>query len=587
MIKVNNKLYRGLEEQVQYLTDYHAVNQGLVQWGIRVVDQVQTASQLPLPYDGEYGDAIAVGTGAPYFFYIWTRASIEGDQAYWFPFGEISTVGPPGPEGKQGPKGDTGPSTTWYTGNSTPTYSQTYVNGDMYLQSSGQVYRFQNGAWASISNIKGPQGPQGIQGPKGPQGPQGIQGIQGPKGDAGGFINIYGILNSSSQLPLPTSLNNLNAAYLVGTSAPYTLYLQIGTSPQTAIWSDAGPLNAATLVFVNGAAQSTWSADTKLDKDSSVTTYNQVYVKSAAGGQGTINVTKQVVADCVVQRQSDGNILIPNTPAEGADAINKTFADSKYAPTSPVETINWTDRNPNATALDGTLTGTITTGAKNTYSTVLNKQTTAYNVNSLAIGNKCIAKGDESIAGGYQSVTLDSSAVAIGEQVVAAANSAVAFGNSTQALADHTLVYGHSTKANQPCALAGGNGSQALAENSIAIGANCIANGAHSIALGDGSNTATGAYASIAAGLGTKTTDVYQAAFGRYNEGISGNIFEIGNGSSDTSRETIFAVTRDGRAKANTLPSDNNDLTNKYYVDNRIKAIFTIEGTTLIINTQF
>lgn len=94
MIKVGNTNYRNLEEQVQYLTNYHDVNQGLVQWGIRVVGQITSSSELPQDYSGEYGDAIAVGTEAPFFFYIWTRASIEGEPAYWFPFGEISIAGP-------------------------------------------------------------------------------------------------------------------------------------------------------------------------------------------------------------------------------------------------------------------------------------------------------------------------------------------------------------------------------------------------------------------------------------------------------------------------------------------------------------
>lgn len=94
LITNKNIELRDLQEQLQYLTDYHNVNQGLVQWGIRVVGQVETKDELPLPYDGDYGDAIAVGTEAPFFFYIWTRASIEGEPAYWFPFGEISIAGP-------------------------------------------------------------------------------------------------------------------------------------------------------------------------------------------------------------------------------------------------------------------------------------------------------------------------------------------------------------------------------------------------------------------------------------------------------------------------------------------------------------
>ena len=588
MIKIGDKVYRNLEEQVEYLSHYHDVNQGIAQWGIRVVGQVATENELPDPatYEGEYGDAIAVGTQAPFFFYIWTRASIEGQPDHWFPFGEISIVGPQGPIGPEGPKGETGQSTRWFIGSNVPRNTGAYRSGDMYLQSNGQVYMFTDGAWLSHTNIMGPQGIQGIQGIQGEQGPMGPVGPQGPQGDVGGFINIVGILPSADQLPSPSDLDNLTKAYLIGTGSLLDLYIQVGATSDVANWVNMGPFNVATLVTVGGNYQNVWDADTKLDKDSSVTTYNQVYVKNAGGGQAAINVTKQVIADAVPQRQSDGNILIPDTPAEGADAINKTFADKTYAPTSPSESINWTGRNPHATALDSSLTGTIQTGAKNTYSTVLNKQTTAYNANALAIGNKCIAKGDESIAGGYQSVTLDSSAVAIGEQVVAAANSSVAFGNSTQALGDHSMAIGYDTIANSPCSFAGGNTSKAFAENSVAFGSNCRTFGPHSVAFGNDSFTSLNAYAGLAVGLGINSSSEYQVAVGRYNEAISGNIFEVGNGSDADHRETIFAVTRDGRAKANTLPTDNNDLTNKYYVDNRVRAVFSFDGSTLNITTN-
>ena len=176
MIKVGDKYLRNLEEQVQYLTNYHDVNQGLVQWGIRVIDQVETVEELDNidTTNLEYGDAIAVGTEAPFFFYIWTRASIEGNPAYWFPFGEISAVGPEGPQGERGPEGPQGEASRWYSGSSAPIPLSQYVEGDMYLQSNGQVYRYQNDNWQSVVSIRGPQGIQGV------RGPQGIQGIQGP-----------------------------------------------------------------------------------------------------------------------------------------------------------------------------------------------------------------------------------------------------------------------------------------------------------------------------------------------------------------------------------------------------------------------
>lgn len=55
-----------------------------------------------------------------------------------------------------GERGPNGHSTMWYSGSSAPnSSSQAYVEGDMYLQSNGQVYRYQNNNWQSVANIKG------------------------------------------------------------------------------------------------------------------------------------------------------------------------------------------------------------------------------------------------------------------------------------------------------------------------------------------------------------------------------------------------------------------------------------------------
>lgn len=153
----------------------------------------------------------------------------------------------------------------WYSGSGVPnSSSQAYVEGDMYLQSNGQVYRYQSGRWQAVVNIKGPRGIQGIQGPKGDTGAQGPQGPQGERGDVGGFINIKGILSNVDQLPLPSSLNNLTVAYLVGSASPYDLYIQVGSTSEDAVWTNTGPFNAATLVMVNGVGQNVWNADTKV-----------------------------------------------------------------------------------------------------------------------------------------------------------------------------------------------------------------------------------------------------------------------------------------------------------------------------------
>ena len=394
---------RNLEGQVQYLTSYHDENLGIAQWGIRVVDRIDSAVDLPVPYDGVYGDAIAVGTKPPYFFYIWTRSAIAGEPGYWFDYGEISIVGPQGPKGDTGPQGPVGESTRWYAG-LTPSPGS---NNDLFLDTSnGNVFQYYNDDWNLIGNIRGPQGIQGRTGPQGPQGIQGPVGPQGPIGPIGRLLKIAGIITDINQLPKPSSLNDLTVAYLLYSSNIYNLWIQVGDSPDTAIWRDIGRFNEGTAVYSNSSYQPIWDADTKVDKviaatgfarvytitaegkqsvyeiattdnstkpgrlvclrgatscgtlepnatiavqtpinpyavankkyvddyalakDTSETTYNQVYVKSANGGQGTINVTKQVIADCVVQRQSDGNIYVPVTPAEDVDATSKKYVDN-------------------------------------------------------------------------------------------------------------------------------------------------------------------------------------------------------------------------------------------------------------------
>lgn len=341
MIKIgDNKILRNLEEQVQYLTDYHAVNQGLVQWGIRVVGQVQTEQELPDPYEGEYGDAIAVGTKAPYSFYIWTRPSIEGNPAYWFPFGEISIVGPQGPKGDPGVKGATGESTKWIVGASAPT-NINYNISDMYLnQRTGDVYQLlstNDGGkrWLSIGNIKGAQGNQGLQGPRGEQGEQGPQGEKGETGDVGGFINIWGTLTSTDQLPNPTTLGNLTVAYLVfhaGNAGDdpndhYDLYIQVGATSAEANWFNAGPFNAATLVTVNGVGQNVWSADTKVDKNTSGG--NKLYA-SRNNIDAMLAYTDSAVNSTIPVRNSNANFKV-KAPVDESECANKKYVDDKFA----------------------------------------------------------------------------------------------------------------------------------------------------------------------------------------------------------------------------------------------------------------
>lgn len=254
MITIDNKQYRNLQEQVlQNQSDIkYLLEEGgtLNEFGIKVVGQVPSEAQLPAAsnYDGEFGDAYAVGTSAPYTFFIFTRQTSGQEGNYWFNVGQFpmpSTI--PGPAGPTGPAGPAGPqgngwTHTWQGGEPLPTSTGETGNFGLALP-SGNVYRYlwdsslSKSTWKLIGNIKGPQGATGATGADGEKGDQGIQGPVGPQGPAGQSFTIAGILDSINKLPTPTEANR-SQAYLIGTSQPYDLYVVVGTDDLT--WNNVG-----------------------------------------------------------------------------------------------------------------------------------------------------------------------------------------------------------------------------------------------------------------------------------------------------------------------------------------------------------
>lgn len=214
MLTRDGKQYRNLEEQVlknksdiEFMLEQEGV---LNEFGIKVVGEGKTVADLPdaSTYQGEYGDAYAIGENSPYTLYIWTRANGTHPSAYWFNIGQFPLVGPQGPKGEDGAPGAQGP--TGATGPQGP---------------------------------QGPTGATGAQGPQGPQGPQGIQGPQGPqgaKGDAGEPFKIAGKLTSTSLLPDPSTVDR-NTAYLIpDASEPGTYDMYVITGTDTLMWDNAG-----------------------------------------------------------------------------------------------------------------------------------------------------------------------------------------------------------------------------------------------------------------------------------------------------------------------------------------------------------
>lgn len=237
-IKLNDgTVLRNLQEQVlenkKNIEAHYEIDRTLADYGIKIIgfyDTIEDAiDELGDPYDGPYGNAVGIGIGAPYTFYIWTRANNLSSVDYWQNVGELAVVGPQGIPGEQGEQGIPGQPARILTGNGVPTVAGNEndiymcVGGDPNL--IGNIYKIVNGVWTIQGNVRGPQGPQGDKGWTGQRGPQGEKGDTGPAGDPGGFIKIAGIITDLGRLPNPTVLQDLEVAFLHGTEAPYDLWM--------------------------------------------------------------------------------------------------------------------------------------------------------------------------------------------------------------------------------------------------------------------------------------------------------------------------------------------------------------------------
>lgn len=277
MITIDGVQYRNLEEQVKKNKDdiaYILEEEGVLnQFGIKIVGEVDSTGDLPDPttYEGEFGDAYAVGTTTPYTLYIFTRANGSHATNYWFNIGQFPLPGPVGPAGPIGDQGIPGlpalefdghrttstvPIIGTALGTSASNFNRTPVVGDYFLQivlgldgtsaegrswiTNNEITSIGAGLYnfrvKSVIETTGAQGPVGAQGLIGPTGPVGAQGPIGPQGNPGQSFVIAGKVANEGQLPDPSTVAD-NIAYLVGTAAPYDLYVQLQDSSE---WFNAG-----------------------------------------------------------------------------------------------------------------------------------------------------------------------------------------------------------------------------------------------------------------------------------------------------------------------------------------------------------
>ena len=303
MIQVNNIQLRNLLEQVQRNKEdiKYILTEGrqFDEFGIKVVGQVATVSELPDPVeyhtahgDESYGDAYMVGTSTPYTLYILTREFSGTTGPHWFNVGEFPLQGP---QGKKGDKGDKG------------------IQGD--------------------KGDKGDKGDQGIQGPQGPRG------LTGTPGNA---VSIIGIINTEDELPTPTEDIRNNAYLLNKGNNVYDMYIILGES--TLVWTNVGEFNSGTQVTVNGSNVATFNADTKLDKVSGNANRYQVY-GTGNDAEGSFKMWK------LANYPTNGSIPLINprqtitidpsfkfSALMDDDAINKKYVDDKFVGSDPITT---------------------------------------------------------------------------------------------------------------------------------------------------------------------------------------------------------------------------------------------------------
>ena len=270
-----NKLYLNIQEQVEKnKKDILDIQQGatvLADFGIKVIGQVDESSELPDPaeYEGEYGDAYAVGTEAPYDFYIFTRAFEGQDDPSWFNIGEFPVPGPQGEQGPAGQNGSNGRGISSIAKTSTSgledTYTITYTDGSTstYVVKNGA-----NGQAAAINSVtatvdSGTGTPSVEVSLGGTEQSRSfafafhnLRGAQGEQGEPGAFFILAGQVTNASLLP-DASVVSANKAYLVGSSEPYDVYA-IMVVNDVHQWINLGPV--AVTVSDTKVALNSWSS---------------------------------------------------------------------------------------------------------------------------------------------------------------------------------------------------------------------------------------------------------------------------------------------------------------------------------------
>lgn len=226
-----------------------------------------------------------------------------------------------------------------------------------------------------------------------------------------------------------------------------------------------------------------------------------------------------------------------------------------------------------------------------------------------AVGYAAHAEGCQTIAFSHHS-HAEGLQTATGS-TISDAKASHAEGVLTKALGFASHAEGYSTTASGQASHAEGNGSIASGENSFAIGGKTKAEGVNSFAAGlrttvkAHQGAAFGSYCSVEAidgfaagencsvyfqggislGQGTATGVDHQVVVGRYNQGRSYTVFEVGNGTASTKRSNALEVLTNGRVKVQSAPVENDDVVRKIELDAQKVTINSGASATGAANT--
>lgn len=292
IINYKGDIERNLQEQVaenkRLILQHYNTTRTLELFDVKVIG---TLAEWVEP-EGvfEYGDAYFVGTEAPYSLYIFTRADSVHPNDYWLAIEDLIVQGPPGrpltfddltEAQKEQLRGEPGVSPKWYVVNKYAGVSG-MKNGDMLLVgTSGDVYQYENGNLVLKTNIKGKDG-RGIYWMRinangellvdfdnGTQTNLGkVVGSPGRDG-APGRDGITTVVNIIAELPEGTDIADTydpttqepNSAIVMPVDGTKHIFIVVD-----GIWTDAGPFSGGSSVYAGGQFQTSFNADTKVDK---------------------------------------------------------------------------------------------------------------------------------------------------------------------------------------------------------------------------------------------------------------------------------------------------------------------------------